>query len=377
MKRNIGVGLLLTVLSLTGMGQTKSAFVAMLGEDTLAVEEYSMNGGALTGVSIIRSPQTTVRTYRATFGPNGQLEKFHVEYQPYGKPVGAERDYLYYDDSIHIVFKQGETVRQVTSPVSGRPFPFFENLFGGWSVAIQQTMNQGKPGFGILGGRRALEYVIQKGMGNRVDLLNDDFGPIHVVMGKDGEFSSFDMRATTDKYVVHRVAALDIKAAGDRFAANEQVRKGMGVLSPRDSAKATVNGGHVMIDYGRPSARGRKVFGNIVPWNEVWRTGANSATQLFTDKTIMIGGTMIPSGTYSLFTLPSEKGWMLIVNSQHGQWGTQYDQTKDVVRVPLELKQLPDMVEQFVFEIVPQSGMNATLVYRWEHTQASADFMVH
>jgi len=86
---------------------------------------------------------------------------------------------------------------------------------------------------------------------------------------------------------------------------------------------------------------------------------------------------MIPAGTYSLFTLPSEKGWQLIINGQHGQWGTQYDQSKDVIRVPMKVKKIPGMVEEFVFEIVPRGGMNATLMYRWEHTEASVDFMVH
>ena len=377
MTRYFFVVSLVAALAVAALGQTKGAFVATIGNDTLAVEQYSMKGNELTGVSIVRSPQTTVRNYRISFGPKGRLDRFHVEYQPYGKPVSAERDYVYYDDSVHVIMKQGDNVREMTSPISGRPWPFFENLFAGWSKAIQQTISRGKPSFGIFGGRRTLEYVVKKGKGNNVELQNDAFGPMHVVMGKKGEFSTFDMRATTDKYVVHRVARLDVKAMGKRFAAMETMGKGMGTLSPRDSVKATVNGGHIMIDYGRPSARGRKVFGNIVPWNEVWRTGANAATQLMTDKTIMIGGTMIPAGTYSVFTLPSEKGWELIINGQHGQWGTQYDQSKDVIRVPMKVKKIPDMVEEFVFEIVPRGGMNATLMYRWEHTEASVDFMVH
>src|SRR4051812_36783509 len=88
------------------------------------------------------------------------------------------------------------------------------------------------------------------------------------------------------------------------------------VLSPRDSAVASFGAAKVSVDYSRPSKRGREIFGGLVPWNQVWRTGANAATTLVTSRDLDIGGTLVPAGTYTLYTLPSPTGWKLIVNKQ-------------------------------------------------------------
>src|SRR6187399_1420151 len=96
--------------------------------------------------------------------------------------------------------------------------------------------------------------------------------------------------------------------------------------SPHETTKATIDGAAISVTYGRPSVRGRKIMGALVPYGTVWRTGADEATTLTTDKAIQIGGTSVPAGTYTLYTLPGESAWQLIVNKQTGQWGTEYDQ---------------------------------------------------
>ncbi len=87
-------------------------------------------------------------------------------------------------------------------------------------------------------------------------------------------------------------------------------------LSPPDSVRATVAGAQIAIDYSRPSMRGRKIFGGVVPWNQVWRTGANLATRFTTSADLVMGGKTIPKGSYTLWTLPSPAGWQLIINKQ-------------------------------------------------------------
>src|SRR5580704_1818688 len=106
------------------------------------------------------------------------------------------------------------------------------------------------------------------------------------------------------------------------------------VLSPRDTARATIGKAHVLVDYGRPSKRGRVIFGSLVPYGQVWRTGANAATTFVIDKDLTIGAQTVPAGTYTLYTLPSASNWLLIINKQTGQWGTEYDQSQDLVRIP-------------------------------------------
>src|SRR5689334_13753896 len=100
--------------------------------------------------------------------------------------------------------------------------------------------------------------------------------------------------------------------------------------SPPGTAEVSLAGKTVTIKYGRPSMRGRKIMGGLVPYGQVWRTGANEATTLVTPVTLLIGGTTIPAGEYTLWTLPSEGTWKLIVNKQTGQWGTEYDEHQDL-----------------------------------------------
>jgi hypothetical protein len=341
------------------------------------VEQYTLGAHELSGISIARNPQTTVRKYSATFA-NGKFERFHVSYQPFGKPIALERDYVYNDDSVQVIQKQDTTVRKFWAPVPGRPIPFFADLFGAWNAAISWAITGSDHDFAILAGRRALHYQVRFTSAGAVDLLNPEheFGPMHAKVRSDGQFNQFDMRETTDKFIIERVSKLDVDAMGAAFAAREQSGRALGVLSPRDTVRASVNDAHVLIDYGRPSARGRKIFGDVVPWDVVWRTGANAATQLVTDKELAFGTTVVPAGTYSLFSLPSEKGWMLIINKQHGQWGTVYDQSKDLVRIPLTISPLSLPVEQLMFEVSSQSG-GGILSFKWEQTKASVLFVVH
>src|SRR5664279_3078053 len=96
-------------------------------------------------------------------------------------------------------------------------------------------------------------------------------------------------------------------------------------LSPPGTASVSfADGKTVTINYSRPSVRDRKIFGGLVPYGQVWRTGANSATSLKTDVDLTIGGAAVPAGSYTLYTIPSESGWKLIINKQTGQWGTDY-----------------------------------------------------
>ena len=146
--------------------------------------------------------------------------------------------------------------------------------------------------------------------------------------------------------------------------------------SPRDKAEATIGDAHVSVDYSRPSKRGRVIFGELVPWNTVWRTGANAATTFVTDKDLVLGGADVPAGTYTLYTLPAETGaWKLIVNKQTGQWGTVYDQAQDLARVDLKVAKVDAPVEQFTIEVKPE-GKDGVLRLVWDETEASVPLTV-
>ncbi len=148
------------------------------------------------------------------------------------------------------------------------------------------------------------------------------------------------------------------------------------VASPRDSVKATVGGATLEVNYGRPFKKGRLVVGGLIPYDQVWRTGANEATSLVTSGTLMIGSLMVPAGKYTLYTLASKTGWKLIINKQTGQWGTEYKPEMDLGRVDLKIEALPAEVEQFAIKLVP-TGTTGQIRLEWDKTVAWVSFMTH
>jgi hypothetical protein len=133
----------------------------------------------------------------------------------------------------------------------------------------------------------------------------------------------------------------------------------------------------VRIDYGQPHARGRQVAGTLIPYDQVWRTGANEATAFITEVDLELGGARVPRGRYTLYSLLTRTGWKLIVNRQTGQWGTQYDPSRDLVRVDLTTRELPAAQESFSMTLVPSvEPLRGQLVLGWGTLQGSVPWRV-
>ena len=141
--------------------------------------------------------------------------------------------------------------------------------------------------------------------------------------------------------------------------------------SPHAEVTAALAGKKIAVSYGRPYMKGRAIFGGLVPWGEVWRTGADEATTFTTEADVVIGGLKVPRGEYALFTIPAEKRWTLILNKTAKQWGAfKYDAAQDLGRVPMTVASLARPVEQFTIELVP-AGKQLTLKLSWDRTAAS------
>jgi hypothetical protein len=129
------------------------------------------------------------------------------------------------------------------------------------------------------------------------------------------------------------------------------------LASPRDSVSGVVAGSHISINYGSPGVKGRKIWGGLVPYNKIWRTGANPATVFKTSKNIKVEGKLLHAGKYSLFTIPGEKEWTIIFNSETGQWGIKDDYTanddpkKDVLKVKVKPMKANSPSERMKFKI--------------------------
>jgi Protein of unknown function (DUF2911) len=142
--------------------------------------------------------------------------------------------------------------------------------------------------------------------------------------------------------------------------------------SPPGSAECQfADGKTVHIDYSRPSVKGRKIFGELVPYAQEWRAGANEATTFVPNTTVEIAGTKVPAGPYTLFTVPSQKQWTLIISKKTGEWGTPYPgKSEDLARVPMRSEELSTPVEQFTISFERTSPEACTLRMDWETTRA-------
>lgn len=138
--------------------------------------------------------------------------------------------------------------------------------------------------------------------------------------------------------------------------------------SPAATAHVRPNGKEIKITYNSPSIRGRKIMGGLVPYGKVWRTGANPATTLITQANLKIGTLDVPAGTYTLYTLPNEDQWLLIVNRQTGQWGTVYNENQDLGRTPMQANTLAHPQETMSISFEHTSGNSTELHIKWENT---------
>lgn len=138
--------------------------------------------------------------------------------------------------------------------------------------------------------------------------------------------------------------------------------------SPPAKAVVTLNGKQISIDYNSPRMRGRKIFGGLVPYDKVWRTGANPATTLKTETNLIIGTVTVPAGTYTLYTLPSETAWKMIINKQTGQWGTVYNESQDLARVDMQKNTLSQPQENMSISFENTEGSGTQLHVRWDTT---------
>jgi hypothetical protein len=180
------------------------------------------------------------------------------------------------------------------------------------------------------------------------------------------------------RYLLSSILCLSV-VAGAAMPVYAQMQR----VSPPDIAGTVVDGNRVTIYYSRPYSKDpktgtiRKIWGGLIPYGKVWRVGANEATLLVTQQPIEIDGKTIPGGAYTLFVIPEEDGKaQLIVNKQIGQWGLQYDEKQDLIRVPLTKEDLKQPLDQFAMAVQRNPSGGGVIKLMWENTQFSAPFIV-
>ena len=389
--------LFLCAASLIGFGaagaQTPAVsgtFVSTLGKDTIQIERYTRNGDKLEGDILRKAPRVQIVHYVADLSTN-RVKGISVSTRRYpvdpATPPTFSMVALLADSTANVEVQRGgrpDTVNTGTRLFKGRAVPaipgvppslaMYEQILLFNPPAARDTMTVNLVGVGL--GKDPTITLVRRAR-DTVSFTSSFFPAWTEVATVDatGRIQSLDAAATTVKAVTRRAGNLDFDAVAKAWAAYETAHGPAGQMSPPDTVRATVGAANLEIAYSRPLKRGRVIFGNIVPWNQVWRTGANAATQFTTSADLMFGSTVLPAGKYTLWSLPAPTGSKLIINSQTGQWGTDYDMSKDVVRLDLNQTTLTAPVEEFTISVVPQ-GANGVLKLSWDDREYSIPFRV-
>jgi hypothetical protein len=142
---------------------------------------------------------------------------------------------------------------------------------------------------------------------------------------------------------------------------------------PAKASCALAGGKSVTVDYSSPCMKGRKIFGELVPFGKVWRAGANEATTFVTDTDLTVGGKAVPAGSYTIFAVPEADKWTLVISKKTGEWGTAYPgPDNDLARVDMKVSKLAAPAENFTIAF-DKGAAGCTLRMEWENTSASAD----
>lgn len=197
-------------------------------------------------------------------------------------------------------------------------------------------------------------------------LLTDKKGRLQRI---EGVGSSLNIRAFVQRKLIKEDVLNEIALRRNSINATA-------VRTLRDTASLSLNNTTIEVDYWQPHKRGREIFGNVVPWNRVWRTGANNATQLRTSGDIVIGGKALPKGIYGIWSYPTENGWELIINKNANAWGTDHDPAADIFRVPLKVERADMPVEILSITISRVDDKKAMLVIAWDTYTAAVEIMI-
>jgi hypothetical protein len=357
-----------------------SAWVTRLGTDTVALEKFVRTKDRLEGDLVTMSPRVRMTHYLVRLDPTGAVTSYEISSKPAVEAPGSQPSLTgvvtFGGSGIEAVVRRGEKTDTTRLPATNVvPSAFLS--WGLLGLATEAALRGGGDSGAVNQYSAGAPRVTPASVMKRGDSLAVDFfgSPIMVKTDRAGRIVGVNGSRTTVKVLGILVSDLDLAAAAEPFVARERSGHAAGVLSVRDTVRAAVGGADLTVDYGRPSKRGREIWGSVVPYDAVWRTGANAATQFTTSKPLDLGGLSLPAGSYTLWSVPTATGVTLIVNKQTGQWGTNYDPKQDLGRVEAKIDRLDQPVERFTISVVP-SGDAGALQFEWDRLRYSVPFKV-
>jgi hypothetical protein len=361
-----------------------AALVTVLGVDTLGLERWVRTPTRVTAEAVVRAPRTTIRRYTLDLAPDGTMRRFEERTDDPAVDVGRPLRVEVYEASgggWTRTVTQGDSVRETRVEAPPSALPFVDLVHWPYETVLARALATGGGAQPLLSGGRAIDFRVER-LADGWSVVHPLRGPTTATVDAEGRLQSMDAAATTRTVVVARVPWLDVYAPARRWAQADAAGRGIGDLSGRGREEANVGGAAILVDYGTPAKRGREIFGTIVKYGELWRTGANRATHLTTSRALVLGDPAagptleVPAGEYTLFSIPAADGGVLIVNRQTGQNGTSYDAARDLGRVPLRRTATPETVERFTIRVEPAGGAAGILRLLWDDTELSVPFTV-
>lgn len=330
-----------------------AAFIIRLGNDTTVIERYRRTADQITIEAVQRSPSTVVHRLVLDLTPAGGVTSGDYSARRPG-----------------VAGNLGQ--RKITVPpghfvVAG---PFYTT----YELAMMHALRSGhgRTDVRMLTAQDTVVIPFERVGRDSLTLTNQFGEPMRAHVDASGRL----LHLHTPAYVtVERVKWVDLDAITRAFAARDSAGKGLGPLSPRYAARTRVAGANVWVDYSRPGMRGRPIWGALVPYDKVWRMGANDAAHIAFDKPIEVGGVTLQPGTYTLFLLPTANEWTLIFNRRTGISGLDHDANQDAARVKLELQTMERAAEQFTID-VRENGGKGVLGVAWGGVRGTVPFSV-
>ena len=365
----------LLIAALPGTLQAQAhngAFVVRLGRDTIAVERFSRNGSEYSVEQVRRVPNTTLwHTHIGldSSGAVGEIFLMNHSIERMDAPLITSTRLVAGGDSATVESKRGDSTRTRRLVVGGDAIPALPQSFLPYEMAAIRLRLAGGDSstFTFLTPSGDTSSVVVRRVGADSMTFQLPFTTYRARVDAEGRIASlFQPLGTT----VQRVPTVDVNRIAKAWKALDAAGKGMGPLSPYDSTTARLGAAKVTVRYSRPRARGRVVPGNLIPYDQVWRTGANAATVLETDRDLVIGTTPVPAGRYTLFTISTRTGSTLVVSKEttrDGQplAGTDYDQKQDLARIPMTTRTIATPVDKLTIAVVPTRANEGTLRVVW------------
>lgn len=358
-------------------------FLTLLGKDTISVESITRKGNEITSDAMDRFPRLRIRHTVVTLDDNGSIRHLIMDIHTPSEPSGQQHRKVIADvanNKVHLskTDSTGRVRREFVTDGSlvvahvPQMYSLYELYF---SAAMKQAAS--KPGTSV----KLRQFYIDREFdrfplghatvkvleGGKAEIIHDWLsGTGEAVMDSNYNMLSYSGNRTTYKVQVKRLTNLpDLKKIADRFTSIETKNGNVKSLSVRDTVHAQMGNAIFTIDYGRPLLRGRNLLGDVIPYDRVWRTGANAATQFTTSVPIKLAGLPMPAGTYTLWTAPHTNGVDLIVNKQFGQWGTEYRKSMDLGTAKMNSETLSTPVEKFTISITSNNTNSGLLVMEW------------